>query len=135
MYFLDTNVVSEFRRPRPHPQVLERIDKVPGDRLFVAAVTVGEIQAGIEITRERDIEKAAEISRWLETIVADYNIVPMEALDFREWARLKHRKPANLFMDAMIAAMARIRRMTVATRNIRDFSIFEVDTYNPFEKR
>lgn len=133
MYLLDTNVVSEFRRPRPHPRVLEWIDKIPDHRLFVAAVTVGEIQTGIEITRERDIEKAEEISRWLETIVADYNVVPMEALDFREWARLKRRKPVDLFTDAMIAAMARVRRMTVATRNIRDFRRFEVDTHNPFE--
>ena len=132
MFLLDTNVVSEFRRPRPHPRVLKWIDRIRNDRLFVTAVTVGELQAGIEITRESDMEKAEQLSRWLETVVAGYNIISMEAPDFREWARLKHRKPASLFQDAMIAAMARIRGMIVVTRNIRDFSIFEVDTLNPF---
>ena len=54
MYLLDTNVVSELRRPRPHSAVLHWIADVPAEQLFVSAVTVGEIQAGIEITREQD---------------------------------------------------------------------------------
>ena len=57
MYPLDTNVVSELRRPRPHGAVLDWIAKVPAEQLFVSAVTVGEIQAGIEITREQDNTK------------------------------------------------------------------------------
>ena len=57
MYLLDTNVVSELRRPRPHGAVLDWIAGVPADQLFVSAVTVGEIQAGIEITREQDDAK------------------------------------------------------------------------------
>ena len=133
MYLLDTNVVSEVRRPRPDRRVLKWIGETPADRLFVAAVTVGEIQAGIEIMRERDAKKAEEFSRWIETVIADYNVIPMGAADFREWARLKHRKPTGLHQDAMIAATAKVRRMTVATRNARNFRIFEVDLCNPFE--
>ena len=60
MYLLDTNVVSELRRPRPHGEVLEWIAGVPAEQLYISAVTVGEIQAGIEITREQDEAKAAE---------------------------------------------------------------------------
>ena len=58
MYLLDTNVVSELRHPRPHGAVLEWISDVPADQLYVSAVTVGEIQAGIEITRGQDEAKA-----------------------------------------------------------------------------
>ena len=78
MYLLDTNVVSELRRPRPHKEVLNWIGGVFADRLFLAAVTVGEIQAGIEITRKRDEAKAEELASWLDRVVAGYGILPME---------------------------------------------------------
>ena len=67
MYPFDTNVVSELRRPRPHGAVLDWIGKAPAEQLFVSAVTVGEIQAGIEITREQDDAKAEELEVWLDT--------------------------------------------------------------------
>ena len=86
MYLLDTDVVSELRRPKPHKGVLNWIGGVPADRLFLSAVTVGEIQAGIEITRERDEAKAEELASWLDRVVAGYGILPMDAAAFREWA-------------------------------------------------
>jgi predicted nucleic acid-binding protein len=61
MYLLDTNVVSELRKPRPHGAVLAWIKSVPDSALHLCAVTLGEIQAGIELTRERDAAKAASI--------------------------------------------------------------------------
>ena len=57
MYLLDTNVVSELRRSRPHKAVLSWIGEVSAERLFLSAVTIGEIQTGIEITREQDTVK------------------------------------------------------------------------------
>ena len=107
MYLLDTNIVSELRRPRPHRGVLNWIEEVPSDRLFLSAVTVGEIQAGIEITREQDEAKAKESETWLGRIVSGYGVLPMDAAAFREWARLKHRKSDTLIEDAMIAATGR----------------------------
>ena len=133
MYLLDTHVVSELRRPRPHEGLLNWIEKVPAERLFLSAVTVGEIQAGIEITREQDAAKAEEIEGWLGRVVAGYGILPMDAAAFREWARVKHRKSDILIEDAMIAATARVHRLTVATRNMRGFRQLDVDVTNPFE--
>ncbi len=106
MYLLDTHVVSELRRPHPHPAVVGWIGRVAADKLFLSAVTVGKIQAGIELTREQDAVNAEELEAWLSAVLVSYNVLPMNAATFREWARLKHRRSDTLMEDAMIAATA-----------------------------
>lgn len=133
MYLLDTNVVSELRKPRPHGAVLAWIASVEDAQLHVASVTLGEIQAGIELTREQDSAKAAEIEAWLDLMAASYNILSMDSAAFRAWAKLMHRRSDTLYEDAMIAAIAKTRNLTVVTRNVADFAHFEVSLLNPFE--
>ena len=133
MYLLDTNVVSELRRPRPHGAVLAWLADVPVDQLFVSSVTIGEIQAGIETTREQDLVKAEELQIWLDRVLDSYSVLPMDAPAFRELAKLMHRRSVSLSEDAMIAATALVHRLTVVTRNVRDFDQFGVVLLNPFE--
>ena len=132
MYLLDTNVVSELRRPRPHGAVLAWLRNVSDSEIHLSAVTIGELQAGIEITREQDLAKAIEIEAWLDQVAETYNILPMDARIFRSWARLMHRQADDLIEDAMIAATAMVHGLTVVTRNVRDFKNFGVGTLNPF---
>ena len=133
MYLLDTNVVSELRRPQPSRSVLRWIADVPSDQLFLSAVTVGEIQAGIENVRERDPHKAQELEVWLEQVIDSYGVLPMDAAAFREWARLKLRRVRAESEHAMIAATATVHRLTVVTRDVRDFRRLGVPLLNPFE--
>lgn len=132
MYLLDTNVVSELRKQRPHGGVVAWLQSIDDAQLYLSAVTLGEIQAGIELTREQDPRKAEEIETWLELVAGAYNVLPMDAATFRAWARLMHRKCDTLYEDAMIAATAKVHGLTVATRNVSDFNALGLDVFNPF---
>ena len=135
MYLLDTNVISELRRPRPHAALVAWLASVADSDLHVSAVTLGEIQGGIELTRDQDAAKADEIERWADMVAASYNVLPMDAETFRVWARLMHRRSDTLYEDAMIAATAKRHKLTVVTRNVGDFSHFGVDLLNPFRSK
>jgi predicted nucleic acid-binding protein len=132
LYLLDTNVVSELRKPRPHGAVLAWLDGTADEDLHLSAVTLGELQAGVEITRERDQEKASEIEIWIDQVAQTWNILPVDARVFRVCAKLMHRRPDHLFEDALIAATATVHHLVVVTRNVRDFTAFQVDTLDPF---
>jgi predicted nucleic acid-binding protein len=133
MFLLDTNVISELRRSKPHGGVVAWISAIADEQLFLSAVTIGELQAGIEITRPRDTAKADEMEAWLDRIAGSYQVLPMDAPAFREWARLMAGQPDHLVQNAMIAATARIHKLKVVTRNTRDFRGFGVPVVNPFE--
>jgi predicted nucleic acid-binding protein len=133
MYLLDTNVVSEMRKAKPHGGVAAWVAEQSDDALFLCAVTIGEIQTGVELTRRTNPDKAAEIEAWLDLVVGTFNVLPMDGAAFRRCAKLMHRRPDHHFEDAMIAAAALERGLTVATRNVRDFQPFGVALCNPFE--
>lgn len=133
MYLLDTNIVSELRRPRPHGAVLAWLQGTADADLHLSAVTIGEIQAGIETARGQDAAKAEEIEAWLDQVVQTFNVLDMDARTFRTWARLMHHLPDQMMEDAMIAATASVHGLTVVTRNIRDFEKLNVPLFNPFD--
>ncbi len=132
MFLLDTNVISELRRIRPHGAVVAWLEKVADADLHICAVTLGEIQAGIEITREQDAIKAASIEAWADQVSATHNVLSMDAAVFRLWAKLMHRQSETIYEDAMIAACILVHKLTVVTRKVRDFERFEVPVFNPF---
>jgi predicted nucleic acid-binding protein len=132
LYLLDTNVVSELRRARPHGAVLGWLQSVDPRLLRLSAVSLGEIQAGIEITRDQDPGRAAELERWADEVAGTYEVLAMDVPIYRTWARLMHRRPDTLADDARIAATALVHSLVVVTRNVRDFRHFGVATFNPF---
>jgi toxin FitB len=133
MYLLDTNVISELRRQRPHGAVLAWLRGVDDGDLRLSAVTLGEIQAGIEMTRKQNASRAAELEVWLDQVATTWNVLPMDGAIFRQWARLMQGRGDDLIEDAMIAATAAVHSLTVVTRNVRDFRVFGVKTLDPFK--
>ena len=134
MFLLDTNVVSETRKPKPHGGVMAWLDAQESNALFISAMTIGELQRGVEVTREQDENKAAQIESWLEQIVASGQLLALDAAVCRQWARLMHGQSDTLAEDGFIAATAHVHGLTVVTRNVRDFKALGVPTLNPFQK-
>jgi len=132
-YLLDTNIISELRKPKPHGGVVAWISGLRDEQLFLSAVTLGELQTGVERARRQAQEKARAIELWVDQLADTFQILPMDTLCFREWARLMEGKPEQLLEDAMIAATARVHALTVATRNERDFERLGVSVCNPFK--
>ena len=132
-YLLDATVVSEVRKHKPHGAVVAWLAGLRDDQVFLSAVTMGELQAGIELTRRQNPEKAREIELWVDQLEASYQILPMDTVSFREWGRLVHGKSDHLIEDGMIAATARTNGLIVATRNEDDFNQLNVPVVNPFK--
>jgi len=132
MYLLDTNVISETRKPRPHGAVLAWIASTPPDQLSLSAVTIGELQRGVERVRSHDVAKAEEINAWIDHLGEAFEIVAPDGAIFRLWAALMKDRANNAWEDALIAATVRSRRMIVATCNVRDFEGLGVEVFNPF---
>jgi len=134
VYLLDTNVVSELRRPRPNRSLLAWFEGVHSEDLHFSAMTIAEIQRGIEHCRIKDSEQAQELTEWLESrLLTGFEVLAFDTRAAREWGRMMHNQSAKLAQDAVIAATARTNSLTVVTRNVKDFRRLGVAYLNPFE--
>ncbi|HWY19588.1 MAG TPA: type II toxin-antitoxin system VapC family toxin [Candidatus Acidoferrum sp.] len=132
-FLLDANVISELRKTRPHGAVVAWLETLRVEQIFLSAVTMGELQVGVELTRRQDAAKAQELESWLSYVEMSFAFVPMDTACFREWSRLMSGKPDALREDAMIAATAAVHGFTVATRDEKDFKHLGVEIVNPFK--
>jgi predicted nucleic acid-binding protein len=133
VFLIDTNVVSELRKPRPHPGVMAWFENVSDKDLHLSALTLGELQSGVEVTRAQDPAKAAEIEAWIDRVAETWSVLALDAAVCRCWARLMHKRQDGLLQDAMIAATAHVHGLTVVTRNLHDFKDFGVALLDPFQ--
>lgn len=132
-FLLDTNVVSEIRRGRD-PKVRAWADGVDDSALRLSVMTLGEVRAGIERLRVRDVRQAAVFDRWLGELRARFadRILEVDTRVAEEWGRLDTRRPRNT-VDSLIAATARVHDLTVVTRNTKDFVGCDVPVLNPWQ--
>lgn len=135
MYLLDTNVITEVSRgERSNRNVRTWYDAMAADQLCTSVLVIGEVRAGVEKLRGRQAERAVTFERHLLLLVdlfAD-RILGIDRRIAEAWGRLNARygPPA---VDGLIAATALVHRLTVVTRNVRDFEPSGVAVLNPFE--
>ncbi len=125
-------VISELRKHKPHGGLLAWYSSHPQSDYAISSITLYEMQAGAELTRRQDHRKAREIERWADDIAAVCPVIPLGDDEARETARLLDGISPDLLEDAMIAATARIHRLTVATRNTKHFLLLDVPHVDPF---
>ena len=132
-YLLDTNVVSEIRKPQAHPHVRAWFASVSGERLYLSVLTVGEIRRGIERLRRRDPAQAAVFEAWLASLRQHYadRLLPVTAEIAEEWGRLNVPDPIPT-VDGLLAATARVGGLVLVTRNTVDLTRTGVRLLDPF---
>ena len=136
-YLLDTNVLSELRRPRPEPRVVSFVSAQPLESLFVSAVTFAEIRFGIELIT--DAHKRASLNDWLNLQLRpmfENRALPITEDIMFKWRLLveEGRKTGHTFSqpDLIIAATALQHGLTVVTRDTGDYKLARVPLLNPW---
>ncbi len=133
-FLVDTNVLSEARKPRGNPHVRAWMASVRGEDLYLSVLVVGEIRQGIERIRRRDSAQAQVYETWLARLQSDYaeRVLPITPGIADEWGRLNvpHSLPV---VDGLLAATAKVMGLTLVTRNTADVARTGVRLLNPFE--
>ncbi|MGB1130980.1 MAG: type II toxin-antitoxin system VapC family toxin [Haloferula sp.] len=134
-YLLDTNVVSELRKgSKADPAVIKWAESTAKDRHHLSVLTLGEIRKGIETLRRRAADQAQVFDAWLVRLRNDYadDILPITPEIADQWGRLNSIRSMPV-IDGLLAATALSHGLTLATRNVRDFSNTGISWVNPFE--
>ena len=134
-YLVDTNVISEVRKgTRCDPSVATWFASINDQDIYLSVLVLGEILKGIERARRTDTAQARALDTWLSTIKQSYadRILPIDQMVADEWGSMSATRPAST-IDALLAATAKVHRMTLATRNVADVAGLGADVLNPFE--
>lgn len=138
MYLLDTNVISELRKQGKANIGVQQFfqSAISQDaRLYISAITLGELRRGVELIRYRgDHPQADLLEAWLQAILDDYadHILDFTATEAQVWGRLRVPNPQNA-LDKQLAATALTCGLTLVIRNVSDFVGTGVPLINPFE--
>lgn len=133
-YLIDTNVISELRKgPRCDDAVATWWRSIDAGDVYLSVLTIGEIRRGIESVRRRDSQAAAALESWLHRVAEDHQdrILPITRDIAEEWGRLAVPDPLPV-IDGLLAATAKLRGLTLVTRNVADVARTRISTLNPW---
>ena len=136
-FLIDTNIISEVRKGnRCDPNVASWYETIEDASLYLSVLVIGEIRKGIERVRPKDSTRARAIENWLKAVDKAFGerILPVDRAVADEWGRLNATRPLPV-IDGLLAATAKVHRMTLVTRNTADMADFDVHILNPFELR
>ena len=135
-YLVDTNVLSELRRPRPHPAVGAWFAQRPAATLFLSVLTLGEIRKGVQGVA--DARRKQALSDWLEADLPAFftgRILAVDAAVADRWGRLVAEAGRPLpAIDSLLAATAAAHGLVLVTRNLRDFAGLPVQLFSPWDE-
>jgi hypothetical protein len=133
-FLLDTNIVSETRRPRPSPKIAAWLAQAETAETYISALTLGEISRGVALHARKNPAEARRLEHWLASTRLEYQnrIIGVDA-DIAETWGLLDAKCSLPIIDGLLAATALVRGMTLVTRNVRDFARAGVELLNPWE--
>jgi toxin FitB len=134
-FLLDTNVIAELRKgARANRQVRAWFETLEPEAIVLSVLTIGEIRRGIQNVRRRDPAAAKALERWLRRLLAEHGdrILPVDLPVAEEWGRLNVPDPLPV-IDALLAATAKVHRLTLVTRNVKDVVRTGVELMNPFD--
>jgi predicted nucleic acid-binding protein len=133
-YLLDTNIISELRRPSAHKQVKDWALAIRPQQLFMSCITIGEIKVGALKRFEKNPSEGQMLLDWLEELTSQYSdrILSIDISVAQTWGELLARDSTNP-IDALIAVQCITYHMCIATRNIKHFKDFNIKLINPFE--
>ena len=133
-YLIATNVISEVRKGVGcNTNVTAWFDTIDDESLYLSVLVLGEIRRGVERSRSKDPRKARALESWLFAVDTSYasRILPVDHAVANEWGRMSAKRPVST-VDALLAATAKINRMTLVTRNISDVADLGADVLDPF---
>ena len=136
-YLLDTNVLSEIRKPHGHTRVKAFVSGLQEEDIFISALTIGEINFGIQ--KLPSGQKKTELLIWLTQKLPEWfgnRIIPLDTDIMTEWGRLQAETPKTLpVVDSLIAATSLVHHLTLVTRNTKDFErVMGITLLNPWEE-
>jgi len=135
-FLIDTNIISEVRKgERCDPNVAAWYGSIKDGDLYLSVLVLGEIRRGVELARRRDPGKARALESWLGEVEAAFGerILPIDGKVADEWGRMSAQRPVST-TDALLAATAKVHRMTLATRNDADVAGLGAKVLNPFKQ-
>ena len=134
-YLLDTNIISETIKTKPNTKLINWLEQIPTEDLFISVLTIGEIRKGVDLLSHSN--KKSELIVWLENDLRNWfgvRILPVDTLVADKWGFiLAHSSRSLSAVDALIAATALTHNLRLVTRNEKDFSdVKDLELVNPF---
>ena len=134
-YLIDTNIISEVRKGSSCDELVASwYASIDDADLYLSVLVLGEIRKGIELARRRDSVKAKALESWLTQVDAAFGdrVLPIDRAVTDEWGRMSARRPIPV-IDGLLAATAKVHRMTLVTRNDANVSGVGAMVLNPFK--
>lgn len=133
-YLLDTNILSELRKPHCDSKLLDWVNQIDSNECFISVLSLGEIRRGVQKIKKTDPSRAKVFEKWLHSLVSFYNdrILPITIETALRWGSFDYTKN-HPPIDALLGATALQHDLILVTRNISDFKSMEIEVINPFQ--